>query len=300
MKENSLIFEVDGINDGMKLRQYLKTICKLSSRLIKSAALNKRIKINNKVEKLNYIIEKNDRITVDLPENEDQDIVPEKMDIDVVYEDMDILVVNKKPNMVVHPTKSYQSGTLANGILYYFRENGEQCIVRLVNRLDMNTSGLIIVAKNQFSHMALSRDMHGDNFEKSYLAVVHGNLTEKSGIIDLPIYRQGEGNIKRIVDERGQRSVTCYEVIESFNHGDLVKLSLKTGRTHQIRVHMSHIGYPIYGDDLYCDMDDTKCIKRQALHAYKLRFPHPRTGKKLNFEIDLPMDIKNLIQKIKF
>lgn len=300
MQKNSLIFEVDRNNEGTKLRQYLKTVCKLSSRLIKGAALDKRIMVNNEVVRLNYIIRTNDKISIELPKNEEQNIEPEKMDIDVVYEDMDIIVVNKRPGMVVHPTKSYQSGTLANGLLYYFRENGEQCIVRLVNRLDMNTSGLIIIAKNQFSHMALSRDMHSDDFEKSYLAIVHGNLPKKSGVIDLPIYRTGDGSIKRVIDERGQRSITCYEVVDSFNGVDLVKLTLKTGRTHQIRVHMSYIGYPLYGDDLYCEEDDKKYINRQALHAYKLKFPHPRTGKELSLEIGLPEDMKDLIQKIKF
>ena len=193
---------------------------------------------------------------------------------------------------MVHPTRGYPFGTLANGVLYYFKEKGENCIVRLVSRLDRDTSGLIIIAKNQFSHMALARDMHGNDvlksdlkkqsqqnktFEKSYMAVVHGNMENKSGTIDLPIGNPNEDSAKREVWEDGQRSITHYEVIESFKNGDLLKVTLETGRTHQIRVHLSHIGHPLYGDSLYGTCE-SEYIDRQALHAYKLIIPHPRTG----------------------
>jgi 23S rRNA pseudouridine1911/1915/1917 synthase len=162
----------------------------------------------------------------------------------------------------------------------------------------MDTSGLIIIAKNQFSHMALARDMQKDTFEKSYLAVVHNNMSETSGTIDLPIYRTTDDSIQRVVDERGQKSVTHYKVIESYDKADLVKLTLETGRTHQIRVHLSHLGHPIFGDALYGTKEDAEFINRQALHAYKLSFPHPRTGDILALECDLPEDIKELIKKI--
>ena len=205
--------------------------------------------------------------------------------------------------MVVHPTRGYPLGTLANGVLYYFQEKGEKCIVRLVSRLDMDTSGLIIIAKNQFSHMALARDMQdkemqGKTFEKSYMAIVHGNMENKSGTIDLPIGKPDEESIKREICEDGQRSITHYEVIESFKNGDLVKMTLETGRTHQIRVHLSHIGHPIYGDSLY-GKEEIHYIDRQALHAYKLIIPHPRTGEELILMTDLPEDMKNLISKLK-
>lgn len=298
MKENKLIFKVEASQEKMKLREYLRAVQKLSGRLIKGAALSGRITVNGNRAKLNYVLRANDEIAFDLVKEESQNIEPEKMDIDVVYEDSDIIVVNKKPGMVVHPTKSYQSGTLANGLIYYFREKGENCIVRLVSRLDMDTTGLIIIAKNQFSHMALARDMGKDTFEKSYLAVVHGNMSETKGTINLPIYRPSDDSIKRVVDERGQDSITHFEVMERFKSGNLVKLTLETGRTHQIRVHLTHLGHPLYGDSLYGVEDDKDYISRQALHAYRLKFPHPRTGKDIELEVGLPKDIIELIEKI--
>jgi 23S rRNA pseudouridine1911/1915/1917 synthase len=299
MKDNKLIFKIQNEEEGMKLREYLKVIQQLSSRLIRSAAMEARITVNGKVAKLNYVLKNNDEIAFDVVKEESQDIEPENMDINVVYEDSDIIVVNKQPGIVVHPTRSYPNGTLANGILYYFKEKEENCIVRLVSRLDMDTSGLIIIAKNQFSHMALARDMSKESFEKSYLAVVHGNMEEKKGTINLPIYRTDDGGIQRIVDKRGQESITHFEVVESFYRGDLVRLRLETGRTHQIRVHLTHLGHPLYGDSLYGTNKDSEYITRQALHAYMLKFPHPRTGEILELEVDLPDDIKQLIEKIK-
>ncbi|MCM8710386.1 RluA family pseudouridine synthase [Clostridium sp. SYSU_GA19001] len=293
---NKLLYKVAEKEQDMKLREYLKKVAKLSTRLIKSAAMQGRIEVNNKKAKLNHILKENDIITFDVIKEETQNIEPEKMNLEVIYEDTDIIVVNKPPKMVVHPTKSYPKGTLANGLLYYFREKGENCIVRLVSRLDMDTSGLIIIAKNQFSHMALARDMQSQVFEKSYLAVVHGKFNEAEGTIDLPIYRPTDDSIKRIIDERGQKSITHYKILEEFKGGSLVKLTLETGRTHQIRVHLSYIGHPIYGDILYGIEEDL--IKRQALHAYRLVFPHPRTSKLITLEIGLPEDIKNLIKEI--
>lgn len=295
---SKLLFKVTDKEQDMKLRDYLKKVAKLSTRLTKGAALQGRIEVNNKRAKLNHVLKTDDIITFEVTKEESQNIEPEKMDLDIVYEDTDIIVINKPPKMVVHPTKSYPKGTLANGILYYFKEKGENCIVRLVSRLDMDTSGLIIVAKNQFSHMALARDMQSDIFEKSYLAVVHGKFEETKGTIDLPIYRPTDDSIKRTVDDRGQKSVTHYNVMEEFQSGSLLKLTLETGRTHQIRVHLSHIGHPIYGDCLYGMEEDNVLINRQALHAYRLSFPHPRTGEVMTLEIGLPEDIKELIRKI--
>ena len=149
---------VENIND-VKLRDYLKYTENLSSRFIKSSGLSGKISVNNKVAKLNHRVNSKDKIEIDMKKDEHQNIEPEKMDLDVVYEDIDLIVINKRPGIVVHPTKGYPFGTLANGVLYYFKERDEKCIVRLVSRLDMDTSGLIIIAKNQFAHMALARDM---------------------------------------------------------------------------------------------------------------------------------------------
>lgn len=284
--------------DKKKIREFLKDGLGYSTRLIRGAAIDKRLFVNGKVVKLNQIVSTGDKVEIVLSKDESQNIEPEKMDLDIVYEDEDLLVINKAPYMVVHPTKSHGNGTLANGVLYYFKEKGENCIVRLVSRLDMNTSGLIIIAKNQFAHMALSREMQGTDFKKIYLAVTHGTLEKEKGTIDLPIYRPNEETIKRVIDDRGQRSITHYEVKEKFNNGQLVELLLETGRTHQIRVHLSHLGCPIYGDSLYGE-EDGDLIQRQALHAYGLEFKNPRTGKIISLRANLPEDIKELIEKVK-
>jgi len=296
---NKVTFIVDENSKGRKLKDYLKNSANFSSRLIRGAARGCRISVNGKVVTLRYVLAPGDKIEFDVEKEESQNIEPENIPLEIVYEDTDIIVVNKRPFMVVHPTKSYQSGTLANGLIYYFRVNGEDCIVRLVSRLDMNTSGLILVAKNQFAHMALARDMHKEEFEKKYLAIVHGNLEEKEGVIDEPIFKPDEAGMKRIIDERGQESVTHYKVLESCGSGDLVELTLETGRTHQIRVHLAHMGHPLFGDTLYSDADDEGYIDRQALHAYGLKFPHPRTGEVISLQAGMPEDMEELMHKLR-
>ncbi|WP_234121452.1 RluA family pseudouridine synthase [Clostridium hydrogenum] len=297
MNNSKLSYNVEKQYEGLKIKEYLKDVQGFSTRFIRGTAHSGRIFVNGKVVKLSHVLKFGQKIEVQVTKSESQNVEPEEMDIDVVYEDEDIIVVNKRPGMVVHPTKSYQQGTLSNGLIYYFREKGEDCIVRLVNRLDMDTSGLVLVAKNQFSHMALARDMNLETFKKEYLAIAHGHINPVKGTIDKPIYREEGGPLKRIVDERGQKSITNYEVIESYKDGELIKLSLETGRTHQIRVHLSSVGNPIYGDSLY-GKEEEEYIGRQALHAYKLQFPHPRDGRIISLETELPEDMKKLINKL--
>jgi len=297
---SKLNYDITANEATLKLKNYLKKDLKLSTRFIRNAANDGRIFVNGKIVNLAYILKQGDKLMLRLDKEESQNVEPQKMDLDILFEDEDIVIVNKPINMVVHPTKSYQLDTLSNGLLYHFKENGEHCIVRLVSRLDMNTSGLVIIAKNQYSHMALARDLHElTSYEKSYIAVIHGHLAEESGTIDLPIYRSEEEPVKRIIDERGQRSVTHFKVLENLNNAQLVKLTLETGRTHQIRVHLSHLGHPIFGDTLYGIEGDESYIQRQALHAYRLVFPHPRTGKIIEIESSMPQDMLDLINKIR-
>jgi len=289
---NSIIYIVDEIGKDKRLKSYLKVCQKLSSRLIHHSAREHKILVNERPEFLNYVVKEDDKIEIFLDKDEEQQIDGEEMDLDIVYEDEDLIIVNKPPNLVVHPTKSYPSGTLANGLINHYRKKNEKTIVRLVNRLDMDTSGLVIAAKNQFTHSYFARIKGSDDYLKKYLALCHGIFKEKSGIIDLPIYRENPTLIKRSVDERGKRSLTEYEVIDEFKDASLVRLTLLTGRTHQIRVHLSSLGHPIYGDPLYCEEDDGHIIARQALHAYYAYFKHPKTLKFMEFEGALPDDIK--------
>lgn len=283
--------------NGLKAKIYLKDVMGFSSRLASKAFMNKEVFINGTIIKANHILTIGDLLEVELKRDETQDILAEKMDIDIRYEDDDVIVVNKPPNMVVHPTKSYQSGTLANGILYYLNEKNKGSIARLVNRLDMNTSGLVMVAKSSFAHSMIAKEFQNNNCTKKYIAIIHGKMEKESGRIDLPIYRPLNA-LHREVNELGQRSITDYKVIEELKDAQILELHLLTGRTHQIRVHLSHLGHPIFGDTLY-GADENDNIDRQALHSYYLKFNNPRTKEEIIVESDIPNDMKILKESLK-
>ncbi|WP_346871283.1 RluA family pseudouridine synthase [Clostridium sp. UBA5119] len=290
-----ITYKVGKEGQDVKIRDYMKENLNLSGRFIRGSAMDRRLRVNGKEVKLNYKLQEEDIIEVTVNAEESQNIEGEDLNIKVIYEDDDLLIVDKPPFMVVHPTKNHPMGTLANGVIHHFRSNNDNSIVRLVSRLDRDTSGLIMIAKNQFSHMNLAKSMEKNLIKKSYLAIIHRNLENQEGTIDLPIGRPTDETIKRAVLQDGQRSITHYKVKESYKEGTLVELVLETGRTHQIRVHLSYVGCPIYGEQLYSDFNDEELISRQALHAYALTLPHPRSGEILNFESALPEDMAKLI-----
>lgn len=283
--------------ENLTLKEVLLDKLNFSVRSLSKMKRYKTVKVNNKYIKPGDKIEKGDLIQVEIMEDM-ADFKPQDLNLEILYDDFDIIMVNKPPFMVVHPTKSHFDNTIANGITYYIKEKNEKVKVRFVNRLDMNTSGLVIVAKNAYAHHTLSVDMGNDAVEKKYITVVKGIIENDEGTINEPIYRPTEDSIKRIVDEKGQASITHYKVLERLNDATVVEVKLETGRTHQIRVHMSHIGHGIIGDELYGYVDEN-LINRQALHAYSLSFNQPRTKENLEFKAELSNDIKNLIEKLR-
>lgn len=216
------------------------------------------------------------------------------MDLDIVYEDEWCLVINKPPFVPTIPSREHPGGTLANGLLDYYRENGIAATIHAVNRLDKDTSGLMLVAKHRFAHSLFSSMQKQGSIKRTYAALVEGALTEESGIIDAPIGRKEESIIERTVREDGQDAVTQYQVMSSAEKYTLVTLRLETGRTHQIRVHMAYIGHPLCGDSLYGGSRDL--IGRQALHSRVLSFFHPLLEKEMTFEAEIPADMQAVLK----
>ena len=284
-------------DEDMTLKEVLLDKLNFSVRSLSKMKREQSVLVNGEFKKPSTKVKKGDLIEVKI----DEDIAnfePQDLNLDIIYDDFDIIMVNKPPFMVVHPTKSHYDNTIANGVTDYIIKKDEKVKVRFVNRLDMNTSGLVIVAKNAYAHHTLSQDMSNDKVEKTYITVVKGILENDEGTINQPIYRPTDDSIKRVVDEKGQESITHYKVVERLNDATVLKVKLETGRTHQIRVHMNHIGHGIIGDELYGYVDEN-LINRQALHAYMLEFNQPRTKEILNFKAEIPKDINELIEKLR-
>ncbi|EGT5399719.1 RluA family pseudouridine synthase [Clostridioides difficile] len=297
-KENQRYNLISYTNEEeMTLKEVLLDKLNFSVRSLSKMKKEKSVLVNGVYKKPSLKVYSGDLIEVKIDE-EKANFEPQDLNLQIIYDDFDIIMVNKPPFMVVHPTKSHYDKTIANGISYYIDNQKENVKIRFVNRLDMNTSGLVIVAKNAYAHHTLSTAMSENKVEKKYITVVDGIIKENEGTIDEPIYRSTEDSIKRIIDERGQSSVTHYKVIERLENATVLEVSLETGRTHQIRVHMAHIGHGIIGDELYGYVDE-ELINRQALHAYKLEFEQPRTKEKLKFKADIPEDMKELISKLR-
>ena len=284
-------------DENLTLKEVLLDKLNFSVRSLSKMKRYKTVKVNNQYIKPSDTVKKGDLIEVEIIEDM-AEFQPQNLNLDILYDDFDIIMVNKPPFMVVHPTKSHFENTIANGVTDYIIKQKEKVKIRFVNRLDMNTSGLVIVAKNPYAQFVLSSDMKDDKVEKMYIAVVKGIVKEDFGTINEPIYRPTDDSVKRIVHEDGQPSVTHFEVIERLKDATVLKLRLETGRTHQIRVHLNHIGHGIIGDELYGHVDEN-LINRQALHAYSLKFNQPRTREILEFKAPLPKDMEELIEKLK-
>lgn len=247
----------------------------------------------NKWVYVRNVLQKGDLLTVTLEETDcSKKIVPVPLPLDIVYEDEDIMVVNKPANMPIHPSLNNYENTLANAVAYYLEQKNEPCVFRCINRLDRDTTGLTVLAKHMLSASVLSKAVANREISRTYLAIVDGELTG-SGTIDAPIAREADSAITRCVDfERGERAVTHYEVLATSNGLSFVSLKLETGRTHQIRVHMKYLGYPLIGDYLY--HPNTEQMQRQALHSFRLSFVHPVTKKAMEFTAPLPLDMASL------
>ncbi len=273
------------VHNEINIRQVLRERFGISNRLLLKLKQNKKIYLNNSNNiYLDMPTKENDLIKINLDFDEDNsNIVPTKMNLNILYEDDSLLIIDKPPHMPVHPSLNHYENSLSNGVKYYFNSINLHRLIRPINRLDKDTSGIVMFAKNEYIQSKLT------NYTKQYIAIVVGKL-EGKGIIDKPIKRKADSIIERCIDESGEKAITEYEVLKNFNINgeDLteVKCILHTGRTHQIRVHMASINHPILGDTLYGK--ESNLIDRQALHAYKIKFIHPITKKEIEVISPIP------------
>jgi len=290
-------------DNGIPVKTLLRQKFNFSSRLRTKLKYQDLVYLNGEKTAGWIVPEEGDELSVRLPD-EKSEFPMENIPITPVYEDDDLLIINKQPGIIVHPTKGHPAHTIANGLMKYMADTNQTFKIRFVNRLDMDTSGLLIVAKNSNAQDNLSKQMRARETEKRYIAIVNGIVDEDSFTVDLPIGRPDPEKVERgviPVEEGGNPSVTHAKVLERFPKGSgytMLELLLETGRTHQIRVHMAHLGHPLVGDYLYGGYNPD-LLDRQALHAFKLSFDHPATGKRLTVTCDLPEDIKQVIEKIR-
>ncbi len=278
------VYKVD-VPINMRARDYLVEYCSYSSRLVRKIKREGEILVDGQKVTLSYLVTKGDELTVYLGK-ENLDAEPENIPIAIVHEDEDILILNKEPGFVTHATLGHPRGNLANAIAYHWQDIGVQAKIRFVNRLDRDTSGIIVIAKNKFSHQFIQDEMKENKVEKIYWAIVEGIVEAEKDTIDLPIGRPYEDSIERVIMEEGQRAITHYELVKRFKKHTLIQL--------QIRVHLKGIGHSIIGDNLY-NPQSMEFIQRQALHAKSIKFVHPRTRQMMTFEAELPKDMKDLV-----
>ncbi|MGV8145591.1 MAG: RluA family pseudouridine synthase [Alkaliphilus sp.] len=294
--ENVLLYDVENEDINYTLKKILKKKLNFSSRLLSKIKREKNIYVNGVYARYHQVLNKGDQIKVLMNEEPNQ-FIAQNIPLLVVYEDCDIIIINKQPGIVTHPTKGHVDCTIANAATYYMQTNKKEYRIRFINRLDMNTSGLLIIAKNPYAQHVVSLQMKEDKVKKKYIAFVKGIVVEDEEAIDAPIYKEAEDSIKRTVDGRGAASLTKYKVIERYNNATKLEIELLTGRTHQIRVHVAHIGHAIIGDGLYGEEKDER-INRQALHATYLKMHKARGNEPIEVEALLPKDLLILQKKL--
>jgi 23S rRNA pseudouridine1911/1915/1917 synthase len=289
--------------DGVRLDKYISQIDnEISRMMIQKLIENNKVYVNNKIEKASYKVKINDKIEMEIEEPKEAKLKPEKLPLNVIYEDTDIIIINKEKGMVVHPGNGNPDGTLANAIMERCKDSlsgiGGEIRPGIVHRIDKDTSGIIIVAKNDKSHIDISNQIKEHKTTKTYIALVRGIVKENEASIDMPIGRSKKDRKKMAVDKDGKKAVTHFKVLKRYSDCTLLEIVIETGRTHQIRVHLSEIGYPIIGDYTYSNGKNRFNIEGQMLHAYKIKFIHPTTKKEVEFVADLPKYFKEIIEKL--
>ena len=299
-----MIIKVEN-NAGKRIDAYIPTINKEISRSMVQKLLDDgNITVNGEVKKASYKVAMGDEIKIIIPEAKEIDLKAQDIPLDIIYEDKDLIVINKPKGMVVHPANGNFDGTLVNAIMAKCKGSlsgiGGEIRPGIVHRLDKDTSGAIIIAKNDKTHTKLSEDFKNHEVKKTYLALVRGIIKEQQATINMPIARSKTDRKKMAVSKDGKAAITHFEVIERFkNKYTLLKINLETGRTHQIRVHLANIGYPIIGDEVYSNGKNEWGIKGQCLHAWKIEFNHPTTGKQIKLEAKIPEYFENIINELK-
>ncbi|MCR4944057.1 MAG: RluA family pseudouridine synthase [Clostridium sp.] len=297
------MFTIEDNYEGERIDKYLTQVFEGKSRSYLQGLIEKgNILVNDKNIKSNYKLRLYDEVKVTIPEPLVLKAEPEDIPLNIIYEDSDVIVVNKPQGMVVHPAPGNYNGTLVNGLLYHCTDlssiNG---VVRpgIVHRIDKDTSGILVVAKNDNSHNFLSEQLRDHSMKREYIALVEGVVKEDSGTIDKPLGRNKKDRLKIGIVEGGRRAVTHYEVLERYKSSTLIKCVLETGRTHQIRVHMASIGHPLIGDPLYGFKKQKYKLEGQMLHAKVLGFIHPSTKEYVEFDSNLPVYFEELIEKLR-
>lgn len=292
--ESTLLYTVK--TNQFTLMDLLKNEIHLSGRYLSRLSKSESILVNDQPIPYSTQLQKGDVVTIIMEDEKDPN-PPEEVPICVIYEDADLLILNKQPGVVVHPTKSHATGTIANGVAFYFQQHQIHKKIRFVNRLDMDTSGVLVIAKNPYGHHQMGLQFKENVVEKRYLTLVDGVMKTDDGIINQPIGRDQADPIRQTITPDGKEAITHYQVVERYPNATLVQVRIITGRSHQIRVHLKHLGHPVIGDTLY--NQPSSLIDRQALHSSYLSFDHLRTGERQEVTAGLPTDLQAAIQILK-